>query len=179
MMMGGGGGGPGGPGGGGGGGGQTPGKATGKVTAAADDRTNTLVVTAPPDTLKLVDQLLKILDSDPAAVSEVKVFQLKFADSSRRRQAGEYGLRDQHLGSATAPAGPTPPLSGLADSLRGGSVTAASDDRTNTLVITAPTEAMRIITAILGEARFQPFRRERVFYLPFAERAIRQSSVGP
>ena len=47
------------------------------------DRTNSLVVTPrQPETMKVIDQILKVLDSDPAAMAEVKVFVLKYAQSA-------------------------------------------------------------------------------------------------
>jgi general secretion pathway protein D len=74
-----GGGGPGGPGGPGGGGGSTEGEtsAQGKINASADDRTNTLVVSGPTATLKVVDTVVKQLDSNPAADQTFFIYNLK------------------------------------------------------------------------------------------------------
>jgi general secretion pathway protein D len=68
MMMRGGGGGGGGGGGRGGGGDDSNSDTgrTGKVVASADTRTNTVVVSGPTDTLKVIDQMLTELDADPA-----------------------------------------------------------------------------------------------------------------
>src|SRR5204862_3797572 len=41
----------------------------GRVTAVADDRTNTLFVTAPGETLKVIDGIVKDLEADPAVAS--------------------------------------------------------------------------------------------------------------
>jgi len=48
-----------------------------RVNAAADDRTNTLVVTGPPDTLGIVEEVIKDLDSNPAEEEAVMVYPLK------------------------------------------------------------------------------------------------------
>jgi general secretion pathway protein D len=48
-----------------------------KVVASSDDRTNTLVVTGPPDTLKVVATLVNDLDSNPAADQAVFIYHLK------------------------------------------------------------------------------------------------------
>jgi general secretion pathway protein D len=61
------GGGGGGPGGGGGGGAADEKGMTGKVTASADTRTNTVVVSGPTDTLTVIGQMLDKLDADPTA----------------------------------------------------------------------------------------------------------------
>src|SRR5205814_6547060 len=67
---------------------QPPGADTGSqrhgtsVVAVADDRTNTLMIMASSDTLKLIDNVIKQLDSDnpnPAPPTEVRSYILKFA----------------------------------------------------------------------------------------------------
>lgn len=140
-----------------------------KVNAAAADRTNTLVVTAPPDTLRLISQILKSLDEDPAAVSMVKVFQLTYADSASAAKLLTtifQGDPTQPQQSASNnPGGLThlPALAGLSTSLHGGRVTAVSDDRTNTVVVTAPIEAMKIATGILEKLDSNPSAESALF----------------
>jgi len=78
------GGGPGGRGGDGGSGeaAQTAGGRQQKVTASADDRTNTLVVTAPPDLLKVIEGVVQQLDANPAADQAVFTYRLKNANAA-------------------------------------------------------------------------------------------------
>src|ERR1035437_6535717 len=67
-------------GGGGGNGGNaadTGGRAAGKVTASADDRTNTLVVTGPTATLTVIADVVRQLDSNPSQTSVVKVYAVR------------------------------------------------------------------------------------------------------
>jgi len=74
-----GGGGGGGPGGGGGGGGQDDNSEKaqiGRITASADTRTNTVVVTGPTDTLKVIDQMLDQLDANPAADQDFFIYKV-------------------------------------------------------------------------------------------------------
>ena len=52
------------------------------VVAVADDRTNSIVITAPTETLKGIMDIVKTLDGNPASSSTIKVFQLKFADAT-------------------------------------------------------------------------------------------------
>ena len=75
---------PGLPGGGGGGGGQQQGEGgrqQARVSASADDRTNTLVVTGPPDTLDVVKEVIEQIDSDPTENQSVFVYSLRNADA--------------------------------------------------------------------------------------------------
>lgn len=48
-----------------------------KVTASADDRTNTLVVSGPPDVLKVVEEVIKELDASPEEEQAVFIYSLK------------------------------------------------------------------------------------------------------
>jgi type II secretory pathway component GspD/PulD (secretin) len=76
----GGGGGPGGP-----GGGRTSSRnsaATSKVVAVSDDRSNSVVVTAPDDVMPTIEQLVAAVDVNVEDVTELRVFRLKYADPS-------------------------------------------------------------------------------------------------
>jgi type II secretory pathway component GspD/PulD (secretin) len=61
--------------GGGGGRAQAP-----KVVATSDDRSNSLVVSAPEEMITTIDELVKAVDVNVEDVTEVKVFRLKYAD---------------------------------------------------------------------------------------------------
>jgi general secretion pathway protein D len=70
----------GGPGGGGGGGAnasQQDAGNTGHVEASADTRTNTVVVSGPPDTLAIIDGVLTQLDANPAAEEDFFIYRVK------------------------------------------------------------------------------------------------------
>ncbi len=53
-----------------------------QVTAAADSRTNTVVVTGPEAVLNVVAGVIEKLDSQIPNVADVKVFHLKYADAT-------------------------------------------------------------------------------------------------
>ena len=52
-----------------------------RVSAAADERTNSVVVSASAETLVLVEKVITALDTRAAEVAEVKVFHLEYADA--------------------------------------------------------------------------------------------------
>ena len=56
------------------------------VTAAADSRTNTVVVTGPESVLTVVEDVIKKLDAPLSNVADVKVFRLEYADASNTAQ---------------------------------------------------------------------------------------------
>ncbi len=55
----------------------------GRVTASADTRTNTIVVTGPADTLKVIDTVLEQLDANPASESTFFHYNLKNGQAAR------------------------------------------------------------------------------------------------
>jgi len=55
---------------------------TGKVVASADSRTNTVVVTGPAETLKVVEDVIKQLDANPAAEQAFFYYPLKNGQSA-------------------------------------------------------------------------------------------------
>ena len=71
-------------GGGGGGGAQDPSDKSraGKIVASSDQRTNTVVVTGPEDTLKVIDKLLTDLDANPLSEQTFFIYSLKNAQAA-------------------------------------------------------------------------------------------------
>lgn len=59
---------------------------TGKVSAGADERTNSIIVTGPSDLLETVSSVIKELDSNPAAEETVYVYRLKNAQALNLEQ---------------------------------------------------------------------------------------------
>lgn len=57
-----------------------------KVIAAADERTNSLVVTGPPDVLKVVENVVKDLDSNPEEEQSVFIYPLKNARAENLKE---------------------------------------------------------------------------------------------
>ncbi len=57
----------------------TDGQINVKVNASSDDRTNTLMVSAPPDVMKVIEDIVKELDSSPAEEQAVFIYSVKNA----------------------------------------------------------------------------------------------------
>jgi len=142
-----------------------------KVTAAADERTNTLVVSAPPDMLRVVEGVIKELDANPAEEQAVFVYYLKnaraknletvlnnlfgemedaasstgAATSQRGQQPGQRGgflnMLRQQMSDATAQA-----ASGLA-----GEVYVVADEDTNSLLVMTGSKNFERVEEILAE----------------------------
>ncbi|QOV88111.1 secretin N-terminal domain-containing protein [Humisphaera borealis] len=142
-----------------------------RVIAAADDRTNTLVVTAPASTLKIIDEVLKKLDSDPATTTEIKVFPLTFADATSAAQLITTVFRPPPVQVSSSSSSSSSRTRELIDDALSARITAAADSRTNSLVITAPPESLKIIEQLLKALDANPAANSivRVFQLKNAD----------
>src|SRR6185369_7926244 len=67
-----------------------------------DVRSNSLIVSAPPETMRLIELLVIDLDVQPAARAEINIFTLKKADATTLGTS----LQQLFLGQATGPGGP-------------------------------------------------------------------------
>ncbi|HVM49864.1 MAG TPA: secretin N-terminal domain-containing protein [Candidatus Acidoferrum sp.] len=186
MLSGGGFGGPGGPGGfgppGGGSGGSGGGGAAGaKVTAVGDDRSNSLVVSAPADLMTTIENMVKEIDQEVTDVTELRVFRLVNADASEvADQLTE--LFPDPTTSNNNNQGPMPPFAFFRGGFggRGGTTSAAAnssermkkmgrvqavpDPRTASLIVMASKTLMPQIADMITELDSNPGRKEIVGY---------------
>jgi len=139
-----------------------------RVVAAADDRTNTLVVSAPPDMLKVIDGIVKELDSDPTEEQSVFVYPLKnaqaanlqavlnqiFAESTtaagRTTATRTGGARTMGRRSRTLGPGAAQIRAGVAGDLAG-QVYVVADEDTNSLLVRTPAKHVERVKEILGQ----------------------------
>ncbi|HWE01356.1 MAG TPA: secretin N-terminal domain-containing protein [Tepidisphaeraceae bacterium] len=116
-----------------------------KVNITADERTNSVIVSASAEAIKAIGDLINDLDSSPGTGSEIRTFQLKFADAfdTAKMIKSIFEPEDKDANNNSGFRfiffGPAPPSS------KGAKVTATSDDRTNTLVVTGPKESMKVV----------------------------------
>lgn len=115
-------------------------------------RTNTLIITAPQQSLPFIEELVAILDQPPAAVASIKVFTLKNSDaaaavtllqsifSANQNQQGQ-GAQNQQVGPQIA--GAEDPSSTLIPLKFG------TDARTNSVVAIGGAEALNVVESIL------------------------------
>jgi general secretion pathway protein D len=156
---------------------QSEGGAGVRVVAAADERTNSVVVSGPGDTLEVVAEVVQALDSRSAAVADVKVFHLEYADAentaelinevfgedrgssrSQSRAGGFLAFRRGPFGSEQTD-----------QSSKSGSVievVAAADERTNSIVVSGPSDTLEVIAAIIKDLDVDPEQERQVFVYP-------------
>ncbi|UCD51145.1 MAG: hypothetical protein JSW27_00660, partial [Phycisphaerales bacterium] len=151
-----------------------------QVVAAADERTNSVVVSGPADTLGVVAEVIEALDSRTAEVADVKVFHLEYADadnvaelinevfgqdrrSSRSRSSGRdaFPMAFGRFGRGRQPeAEQTDSTSSTIE------VVAAADERTNSIVVTGPADTLEVIATVVQELDANPEQERQVFVYP-------------
>lgn len=181
---------PGMPGGGmfGGGGNQGGGQSSGSgaarvsspaVTAVADERSNSVVVSAPEDQMPIIEDLVKQVDVNVDDITELRVFALLHADAQEMAdllaelfpdttRSGQNNTRGQfRFGGG--------PGGGFAGAFGGGSssttstrqqqqsrVSAVADMRTRSVVVSASRDLMPEIAQIITQLDSDPARKQKV-----------------
>lgn len=184
-----GGGGPGGggPGGGGPGGGGQSGngqsearQAASRVTAVADERTNSLVVSAPDEVIPILEKLVKEIDTNAENITELRVFHLLYSDpvemadmlsslfpdesrTDSNRSAvqfrrggpgGGFFGRQSGLGNAQQPS---------ERAKMKGKVVAVADQRTSSVIVSAASDLMPQIAEMIEQLDANPAKKQKVF----------------
>jgi type II secretory pathway component GspD/PulD (secretin) len=188
-MMRGGGGGPGGGGPGDMGGGGSAGSTGGgrapapKVIAVADERSNSLVVSAPDEQMTIIEDLVKQVDTNVEDITELRVFRLKYADAQEMAdlltslfpdptgtQSGrgqiQFGGRGGGRFGGMFGGGLQGNAAAANQSTRmqmQSRVTAVPDMRTRSVVVTASKTLMEQIAGMVEELDADPSKKQKVF----------------
>ncbi len=121
-----------------------------KINITADQRTNSVLVSAPAETLKSVESLIKDLDSSPGTGSEIRTFQLKHASAFDTSLMVDSIFNPKKDDSNNGPIGFIF-LGGPSPAAKSVKVTTTSDSRTNTLIVTGPKEAMKAVEELINK----------------------------
>lgn len=170
------GGGPGGPPGMGPGGGNTSasgGNAAGsRVVAAADEYSNSLIVSASPELMTTISNMVDQVDQPISDVTEVRVFHLQNADPAdiadqltqlfpdeTRSGSGNQGSRFQFRGPMMGGGGNSQTSTRSQKRTR---VIAVADQRTSSVIVSAASELMPQIAEMVTQIDLSPAKREKV-----------------
>jgi len=113
------------------------------VQVTPDPHTNTLLVTAPPETMDLMAALIEQLDAEPAAVAQIKVFSVVNGDASSLVEMLRTLLGVPTSGGTRVQVSSAPGESSLAP------LRFAVDQRTNSIIASGPAGDLAIVEAIL------------------------------
>lgn len=154
-----------------------------QVTAAADSRTNTVVVTGPEAILEVVAGVVAKLDAPLSNVADVKVFRLEYADASdtaqlinevfgqsrttsSRSSSRSSSQQNQTVTFRGGPGGFGGQQGSQTTSTSDIAVVASGDTRTNSVVVSGPAETLTVIAQVIKELDANPAAERRIFVYP-------------
>jgi len=147
--------------------------ATPKVVATSDERSNSLVVSAPEDHMVIIEDLVKQVDTNVDDVTELRVFRLKYADpeetadmltslfpdpTTTQSGRGQFQFGGGRFGGQQS----TTPSTRLVKQAR---VIAVPDLRTGSIVVSASRELMAQIIPVVEALDSDPRRKQKVFVI--------------
>jgi len=168
-------------GGGGGGGGSGNRAAASRVTAVADEHSNSLIVNAPDDVLPSIAELVKSVDKNVEDITEVRAFRLKYADpvemaelltslfpdetqttsgngNQVRFGGGAFGGFGGRGGGNNNAGGGDSDLA-----KKKGKVVAVPDQRTGSVIVKAARDLMGQIAQMVDQLDSNPAKKQKVF----------------
>ncbi len=151
--------------------------ATPRVVATADERSNSLVVSAPEDHMPVIEDLVREVDTDVEEITVVRVFRLQHADaqetadlltelfpdttssSANQNNRGrfQFGGRGGPLAAAAAASAPSSRMQMQTH------VTAVPDLRTGSVVVSAARNVMDQIAQMIEALDADPAMKQKVF----------------
>ena len=134
-----------------------------KVTAAFDQRTNTLIITSSAEGIRQVEKLVQLLDANPLAAAVLQVYHLKHANAFNVSTLLEDMFKPKQQESQSPRLfyvygdNPNPqPTSKVG-------VNVTSDDRTNTVIVSAPADLVKVIGKVVEELDTDPTTEDSLF----------------
>ncbi len=155
---------------------------TADFTANSD--TNTLIITDTTANIRRLAEIIKSIDTYVATVSEIRVFHLEYAEAESTAElindmfeentqsgqsAGNSG-RVRNVIQARMPGGPPFSEQGqVSQSAKGAlnaNITAKADERTNSVVVSAPQDSMNVIEKLIADLDADSSEGQSVFVYP-------------
>lgn len=151
--------------------------ATPRVVAVADERSNSLVVSAPEDQMLLIADLVEQVDVSVDDVTELRVFRLRYADAQETadlitqlfpdptRQGNQGGgpIRFGGPGGFAAQLQNAASQQSSTRLQKQSRVLAVPDLRTQSVVVSAARELMDQIAVMIAQLDSDPARKQKVF----------------
>ena len=147
-----------------------------RVAAVADERSNSLVVSAPDDLMPTIEELVKSVDVNVEDATEVRVFRLKYADPQEMAdllsglfpdQTGTQTTQGGRFGRFFNFGGPGQGANTATDQSdrmkKQGKVVAVPDARTGSVVVSAARDLMVQIAKMIEDLDSDPAKKTKVF----------------
>jgi general secretion pathway protein D len=155
-----------------------------KVVAVADDHSNSIIVSAPEDSMAIIEKVVKEVDRPVEDLSSVKVFRLKYADAGEMAdlvnslfsdEANKTDDNNRPRFSFFTP--PQPTSSSSNDSARAkkqAKVSAVADRRTGSVIVTASKDMIDQIEKVIRELDSDPARKQKVYVYSLENADVQQ-----
>lgn len=156
------------------GGGRAP---TPRVVAVAEERSNSVVVSAPDEQMPIIEDLIAQVDTNVEDITELRVFRLRFADAqetadlltnlfadtsrSGQNSPRQFQFGGRFGGNRGAGAGTTTAQSSRI--LKQSTVVAVPDLRTGSVVVSAARDLMDQIARVVEDLDSDPAKKQQVF----------------
>jgi len=148
--------------------------AASRVTAVADDRTNSLVVSAPEDLMSTIETLVKQIDTAATEPTEIRIFPLQNADAMETADLLTQLFTELNSGTAQQSRFgrfpqmifPRPGRTSNQTSARAqqqAQVVVVGDPRTNSLIVSASHDTMLQLAEVIGRLDADTSRNQRVY----------------
>ena len=153
--------------------------AASRVVAISEERTNSLVVSAPSDVIPTIEQLVKEMDRNIEDVTELQVFKLKYADAYEMAEVltnlfsdkneienSRGGYRFGSWGRSSSSSSRSRSSSSGNSSermLQQKKVVAVPDPRTNSVIVSATAELMKQIALMVERLDDNKAKRQKVY----------------
>jgi len=153
--------------------------AASRVVAISEERTNSLVVSAPSDVIPTIEQLVKEMDRTIEDVTEIQVFKLKYADAYEMAEVltnlfsdkneienSRGGYRFGSWGRSSSSSSRSRSSSSGNSSermLQQKKVVAVPDPRTNSVIVSATAELMKQIALMVERLDDNKAKQQKVY----------------
>ncbi|MEI8196431.1 MAG: type II secretion system secretin GspD, partial [Phycisphaerae bacterium] len=145
---------------------------------------NSIIVTDSASSIKRLVEIIAVLDQHRTAVTDIRIFQLKYASAASAARlitdifkpaggAGAQGNQGMFFGGGGFGRGGGFNLGGAPGGGGGtdnnaiaGQVLTSSDERTNTLVVSGPTDTLKVVERVVKELDANPAEGQTFFIYP-------------
>lgn len=150
-----------------------------RVVAVADERSNSLVVSAPSEQLPIIDELVAQVDTSVDDITELRVFRLKYSDPQEMADLIANLFPDPSKSSTSQGGGAVRfggPGGFFGAGRQGGNtasdstrlqkqnrVTAVADLRTSSVIVTAAPNLLEQISGMITQLDSDPAKKQKVF----------------
>lgn len=148
-------------------------QAQSRVVAVADERSNSIIISAPEEMHEMIAKLISEIDANVDDVTEVRVFTLKNADpvelseimsqlfsDTSQTDTRSTGFRPSFFFGGASRGGGSNNDRGLRSSQ---TVVAVADQRTSSLIVSAPRQMMSQVAAMVEQLDNNKARKQNVY----------------